>query len=82
MRATAFLDLQLLSTACKLRDFAFAGMLRIVTRTCAPVLPAVRPWLGTAGIGWPTPWVKIKINFNGGGQECPPYTFFGVPLDK
>jgi hypothetical protein len=37
---------------------------------------------GTAGIGWPTPWVKIKINFNGGGQECPPYTFFGVPLDK
>ena len=41
-RATALLDLQLLSTPAKARDSPFARMFRIVTGTGAPVLRALR----------------------------------------
>ena len=42
IRATALLDLQLLSTPAKARDSPFARMLRIVTGAHPPVLRAVR----------------------------------------
>jgi hypothetical protein len=45
IRTAAFLDLQLLSTPAKLCDSAFPWMFRIVTRTRASVLRAVRVWL-------------------------------------